>query len=787
MSIIKRVVATWPWILSAAIFSGVVSVTPRLWQLEHWGLLTGAWGALALTVFCLVPTRLASWRGLYPLLLVVWLGLLWPLLHSIGLVFWHFDSAHALSLPAAQQELLQEMVPSGIQMDKELVRLSDHQFFIRFWPAGANDITDEEFFALIESRSQPDRLKAAALYHTPPLKLQADDELTSLPEQTVVVLQPGPGPTPSKEESLVYGHHFKQHLNMLRFVLPNGQTINGTKPRYQAAPHPASAYALQEISTGNLVLPNPTTGFFQSQNKAGQWMGEPVRPGFVYWAGWDNWHFWGPHLHILLKQTLWSLLLASLAVGLAALSATAWVACLRHVRYPNLAMYLLVLPAAVPLALLAYSMQVLFANQGEVNQFLHLISGWVPEWRWWESGPAHLSLLMAAWWWLSPLFTLWFFVLGQGQRAWPGWHKAGPGLILTWISLLSVPTLIACFTGGRPDFFNTDFGHTDVLISLMQKMAFESRQQYSAAIVPLLLLLPIVLAANGWRLKLLQTQQRDISSIVVPVRRGWSGIGGVLLGILLHALPLLLLFLVSFHLSNVPYEFADDAWRWLSREGLSLRHWYGVFGLGWVNSFGMLERPNFPVWRWIANSWLWALLHGAICLGLAASAVYALRRMSPQHSKKVRLCFYWLQGLLPSLGLVGIFSLLWSIESPLIASGFAGHLYLVLGLAAAIMWVEPLFQQVEHTGALQAHWRLCAALFLLGLILQLGEYPLAQLLFSDDQQLTLPVGAMRTMSPSFPKWGQLSAMVWLYSLPIMALLGLLIPLLNRQVVQHWRP
>jgi hypothetical protein len=160
--------------------------------------------------------------------------------------------------------------------------------------------------------------------------------------------------------------------------------------------------------------------------------------------------------------------------------------------------------------------------------------------------------------------------------------------------------------------------------------------------------------------------------------------------------------------------------------------------------------------------------------------------MVPQHAQYVRYGLYWLQGLLPSLGLVGIFSL-WGIQGQAIASHHAGLLYLVLGLTTASMWVEPLYQPNNSTKAKQPRWPLWAALFLLGLFLQLGEYPLAELMFSQETQLTIPLGVQRVMFSGYPRPGQMGAIVWLYSLPIMVLLGLLIPLLNRQVVQHWRP
>ncbi len=88
---------------------------------------------------------------------------------------------------------------------------------------------------------------------------------------------------------------------------------------------------------------------------------------------------------------------------------------------------------------------------------------------------------------------------------------------------------------------------------------------------------------------------------------------------------------------------------------------------------------------------------------------------------------------------------------------------------------------------LRHHWRPTAAVGLLTLLLQLGEYPTALSQAYDHSKFTTTIGIQQYLYPSNILWGDFAAAALLFSLPVMLLFYLLIPLVNRDLINHWRP
>lgn len=773
------------YLLALAVFT--LWVSPSLWQMEHWGWLCGVWGMLLLSLVWLIPRRLAKMWGLYPLLLVLWWTLLLPLGQTCLLTFWKYDYyQHWHTQPAARVALLRQTGPTGLQMETTLHASGDGRYMLRFW-------TDDNYFASLRYSSQPKvspNSAPQASFHSPPFVLPAPGQ-----PWTEQVLISGPGPNWPVDWRAASA--LEEQRSQMHWRLPDGQSVNALAPLFRPAEDKLNPQALIEVASGLKVLPNPAIAAFQRQNAAGQWVDDPLEPGFSQWAGWDAWQRWvkkekwGAWWQPLLLQAGWSLLLAITAVTLAALSATAFVACLIRLQRPRLGLYTLVLPAAVPLALLAFSMQLLFRSNGEINLLLQLLTNRIPEWHW--PGPAHASLLLAAWWWLSPLFCLWFWVLGQGRRAWPGWQVAGPGLLLSFASLLALPTLIECFTRGGPrhisyslDYDNFFYGgYTDTLASLSYQLINYRGMGLSVASCVLLLVLPVLLALSHWRVRLLRKIENKIflpKSNPQPAR--WALLG-VILGVVLHSLPLVAVAVTSFRTGNfypLNGNFTSFA-QWLGPEHLSLQHWYHVFGQNWMYPDGELSRPDFPVLRWLANSWGIAALHTLLALGVAQLAVRSLLTAPENWSLRLRHFLLYLQGVFPALLVMALLTQTFALQA-YTAKDFTMPFYLICTLAAVVMLVEPLYKHARAGTSFRQIW---LTLGLLTLWLQLGEYPLASMmLYTEDNQL-ITSGSARVLMPNMFLRGDFAAMFWLYCLPLMGLLALLIPRLERHTVQHWRP
>lgn len=809
---------TAPWWLSpllrglwvVAVVGLCATALPPVLALGHGVLAVMLVTIAAITLFCFTrPGRF--WLLLYPALLVVALTVLIPIGHTAWLSSTNYSSKHLLDFEQARNSLLLQNYRIGDRYTLKLATTATGDIIAKLWltPDGA----DGKPVAVDDNRP--------ADFHSPPLQLLSGkqisiqrlhpDDLPYLDAPLVLLAGDGPAATLLARRTLF---NYRDHLRNLRLRLPSRQghqllqsdatagvgTYTEVAPRYRDASAQQPG-ALWDQQLQQLMVPDWATGVFEPADNANAIAGKPSLPGFIVPVGLANYRqlLTDPALYQPLMQIAgWSLLYALLTTALAALlsSINAWA--IRASRHPRLWLGLLVVPAAVPVVVLVLALKGLFnQNFGEFNLLLEQALGLRFDW---FTAPllAKVMLVLAALWLLVPLLTLWWLRLAEGLSAprwWPLvkalWPRAkAPLLMILSVQLLAF-TAIDLHTGGHPDIIGAAVpaGTTDTLTSLGFRIAFEGGggQQYGLVTSLLLPLLGLALVLGHWRWRLLQPPQTDMvtASAPWPDALNVSALLWRLLASAIPLLPLVLLVLVSLR----PGLFASGQ---LLPEQLTLDHWRLALGIAVTEADGSITPPPFPLLTWLGNSPLVAGGATLAVLAIALPAARALARSSQTH---------WLMRLLislqlvtPALLLVSYYSISDQIGQHWHHLGLNSHGGLVLLLLPALLLtLPPLVATFSRSpqqplwSSLRRHWRPVAAVGLLTLLLQLGEYPLSLLLITDIDQYTAAAGMQMYLYPGHPLWGDFAAAALLASLPVMLLFYLLIPLVNRDLINHWRP
>ena len=109
----------------------------------------------------------------------------------------------------------------------------------------------------------------------------------------------------------------------------------------------------------------------------------------------------------------------------------------------------------------------------------------------------------------------------------------------------------------------------------------------------------------------------------------------------------------------------------------------------------------------------------------------------------------------------------------------------------AIFPITAALQQLGNSLTLrQALRQLRPTLLTLGILLflqQLGEQAFSNVLCRYSEQLTLAVGMQVYLYPSAYIWGDFAAAMVVLALPLMALFYWLVPRIDRNLINHWRP
>jgi maltose/maltodextrin transport system permease protein len=258
--------------------------------------------------------------------------------------------------------------------------------------------------------------------------------------------------------------------------------------------------------------------------------------------------------------------------------------------------------------------------------------------------------------------------------------------------------------------------------------------------------------------------------------------------LLLLCAAVLFPFLIVLSVSLRPGNFASGS---LIPASISLEHWRYVLGFPYPGPDGNLLQPDLPVMRWLWNSVKVALLSGAVTLLLSTTAAYALARMRFRGRRQMLTGLMLMQMFPAVLALVAIYAIFDRLGSAVPAIGLNTHASLVLAYSGGIamhVWTlkgyyDTLPAEVEEAARVdgatvwQTFWRvllpmalpILAVVFLLAFIGAIIEYPVASVLLTQQDQLTLAVGSKLFVQEHNFHWGDFAAAAILSGLPITAM------------------
>jgi len=257
--------------------------------------------------------------------------------------------------------------------------------------------------------------------------------------------------------------------------------------------------------------------------------------------------------------------------------------------------------------------------------------------------------------------------------------------------------------------------------------------------------------------------------------------------LLLLCAAVLFPFLVVISVSLRPGNFASGS---LIPDSISLEHWRYVLGFPYPGPNGEMLTPDLPVLRWLWNSVKVATLSGGVTLLLSTTAAYALARMRFRGRRQLLTGLMLMQMFPAVLALVAIYAIFDRLGAAFPAIGLNTHASLVLAYSGGIamhVWTlkgyyDTLPVEVEEAArvdgatAWQTFYRvllpmalpILAVVFLLSFIGAIIEYPVASVLLSQQDQLTLAVGAKLFVHEHNFHWGDFAAAAILSGLPITA-------------------
>lgn len=819
----------WGWI---ALVTGLC-----LWPMqaviadEEWGRL-GYYLIVTplLTLFCFAKSS-RHWQLLYPALLAVTWSILLPIACTLLLAFSNYSDSHLYSQGYVYQYLQKTQRIAAGPYDYSLFKQPDGRYFLQL-----SDPQNNQW----HYHSAPIALLDNEQW--------VNDHLNDGPID--LALEPGmaanTGTAVTKREIV---HHIK-HLRMLRFALPGSQSksalvlqlrgiikIAGYTDSYLPASEDPNDETLIETRTKDRALavryaPNQESGYYQAIDKQGQFYGPPLEPGFYTHSP----HYLWQHIKDLSRRFdsagntvspqlfdnavltwlnalpwlytwLWSLVYGLVCITLSAALATLNAFCLQGRRESLTWLRLLVLPAAIPLgfyALIFYGF--LKPNMGELyiplsqlieKKFAHADLG---------SNELYypLCLLLCTSLTLTPLLTLWFSRLTTDLDTMPLLTFAKqvllrnkPALLLLFSILMLAQPLYSlandCQYYFRREFDIYPIGLIDTLGPLLNTTVFStgSDEAYTAlSCSQLLFIFPVALLLGWCRYRALHqpipqyhariTDPQRPKPTIKRLQTLWLGTMALLLW-----LPLLVLIFVSIRQGQLFYlREGESIWSLWPVE-FTLDHFRSVFNMTIRETSGMLIPPPFPFMKMLGISLGYAASMTLLTLAIALPAAWTLARYQFAARQTLYRLGIVLQALMPALLADAIYHL---------AYGPPVTMYLVANLGIVLLAIFPLTAAIQQFGDSES-WRQVLArlkpiLLTLSVLLflqQIGERVLSDVMLPNDGNWTLAQGLKQSLYRGNYVWGDFAAAMLVLALPLMALFYWLVPRIDRNLINHWRP
>ncbi|RKF19553.1 maltose ABC transporter permease MalG [Alginatibacterium sediminis] len=256
---------------------------------------------------------------------------------------------------------------------------------------------------------------------------------------------------------------------------------------------------------------------------------------------------------------------------------------------------------------------------------------------------------------------------------------------------------------------------------------------------------------------------------------------GMIVFLALIIFPLLMVIAISFRTGN--FAVGD-----IIPSNPTLDHWRLAIGMDVVAADGSVTPPPFPVLLWLWNSIKVAGIAAILIVVLSTTCAYAFARMKFR-GKATLLNGMLIFQMFPSvLALVAIYALFNKIGDYVPWLGLNTHGGLILaylgGIALHVWTIKGYFETIdpalEESAAIDgaSPWQafrlillplsvpILAVVFILAFIGVVTEVPMASVLISDINNMTLAVGSQLYFNPQNILWGDFAAAAVLSGFPI---------------------
>jgi maltose/maltodextrin transport system permease protein len=462
-------------------------------------------GLVAAGLYIYLNPRAYAFRYLFPGLLAFGLFVIFPLLYTVYISLTKYSSRHLLSYRNVTELLEQDsyIVPDTPSYNYTLYRQADGKYLL-----------------LLVDQSNPEQR-----FLSEPFDLQPRQAIPAPISVSTRAIQPGQSidGEPLKINEITREGLFIP-LRGFQFLLPNGQTVAKEgldqfccRNRIWKRNPDASFTNQKDNST---IRPDFARGFFVDEK------GEQIGIGFRTFTGLDNYLqiVTDPQIQVpFVRIFLWTVVFAAasamgaFAIGMLLAVVLEW----KEMRLGKVYRTLLILPYAVPAVLSILIFKGLFNQEfGAVNEFLHAVFSFAPQW---ETNPwgARAMVLLVNLWLGYPYMML--ICTGMLQSIPPSIYEAsaieGSNL---WTDFFQItlplvfppllPVLIASFafnfnnfsviyllTNGGPKMVGGgNAGETDILVSYTYTLAFRTADNNYALASAIATLLFFLVGALAW-------------------------------------------------------------------------------------------------------------------------------------------------------------------------------------------------------------------------------------------------------------------------------------------------
>jgi maltose/maltodextrin transport system permease protein len=496
---------------------------------------------VSLGVYVFTSNKTYAHRYIFPGVAGMVIFIIFPLAYTIGISFTNYSGTNLLSLERVQDyHLKQHYLAKGGNFEFTLLKT-----------------TQDRFKLVLQSELDPDKV-----FVSEPIELLTADEIkrrklrpTDLPYADSGIKLRLVQEIPTGEQAALRDViSVRSHLQSIRAKSSEGMELSMSGLRKFAALKPlytrlsdgvvlengtiiSDPNTLRNNQTNEMMRPNYQTGFYQYIDDTGEFVGDPLPPGFAVSIGWDN--YWRvftdkgiqePFMEIF----VWTVMFAAgsvfftLAIGLVLGNLVQW----EFLGGKAIYRVILILPYAVPAFISILVFKGLFnQNFGEINMVLEALFGIKPDW-YTQPALARTMILIVNTWLGYPYMMI--LAMGLLKSIPEDLYEAsamdGAGPVSNFFNITLpllikplTPLLIASFafnfnnfvliallTNGGPDIIgaSTPAGTTDVLVSYTYRIAFEGSGQdfgLAAAIATVIFILVGAMAILNLKLSKMDT------------------------------------------------------------------------------------------------------------------------------------------------------------------------------------------------------------------------------------------------------------------------------------------